>query len=306
MQAAVYRKEERGKVLRIEDVPAPAPKENEVLLKVHAASVNPLDWRMKKRRPGMDVAGEVVAAGSKVTQFKPGDAVFGTCLGSFAEYACAAEKALANKPANLSFAEAAAIPVAGLTALQGLRDIGKLQAGEKILINGGAGGVGTFAVQIAKAIGADVTAVCSTRNVDMVRELGASCVIDYTQEDFTKSEQKFDVVLDNVGNVPLAAIRRVMTRRGRCPMAGAPKTVPKVLRRLVEAFGRSVLLRHKFMFFIARIRQQDLAALCELIKAGKLKPMIDRCYPLSQAADALAYVEQGHARAKVVVRILDE
>ena len=210
MKAAVYTKTKSGKVLRITDIETPIPKDNEVLIKTRAASVNPLDWRLKSRRPGVDVAGEVVAVGKRVTQFKAGDAVFGTCRGAFAEYACTSESALVSKPVNLTFEQVACVPIAGLTALQALRDKGDLQPGQKVLINGAAGGIGTFAVQIAKSLGAEVTGVCGTRNVEMVRSLGADLVIDYTQEDFTNKGRYYDLVLDNVGNRTLSAFRRVM------------------------------------------------------------------------------------------------
>jgi len=214
MKAAVYIKAKSGKVLQIMDVETPIPKDNEVLIKVRAASVNPLDWRLKSRRPGVDVAGEVVAVGKRVTDFKPGDTVFGSCGGAFAEYACASESALVRKPENLTFEQAACAPIAGLTALQGLRDKGDIQPGQKVLINGAAGGIGTFAVQIAKSLGAEVTGVCSTRNVEMVRSLGADLVVDYRQEDFTDSGRHYDLLVDNVGNRTLSALRRVMTPLG--------------------------------------------------------------------------------------------
>jgi NADPH:quinone reductase-like Zn-dependent oxidoreductase len=301
MKAAVYTKTKSGKVLQIMDVETPIPRDNEVLLKVRAASVNPLDWRLKARRPGVDVAGEVVAVGKRVTQFKPKDAVFGTCRGAFAEYACTSEAALVSKPDNLSFEQAACVPIAGLTALQGLRDKGDLQPGQKVLINGAAGGVGTFAVQIAKSLGAEVTGVSSTRNVEMVRSLGADLVIDYTQQDFTNNGLHYDLLLDNVGNRTLSAFKRVMTPSGWCVMVGAPKELWAVIIRVLKALAWSPFLRQKFTFFIAKVNKDDLAALCELMKTGKVKPVIDKRYQLSDTADAIAYVEQGHARAKVVV-----
>lgn len=303
MKAAVYRKTSSGKILEIRDIETPAPKDNEVLIKVRAAAVNPLDWRMKSKRPGVDVAGEVEAVGKAVTRFRPGDRVLGIARGAFAEYACAAEGKLVAKPDNLTFEQAAAIPVAGLTALQGLRDKGRLQPGQRVLINGAGGGIGTFAVPIAKSMGAEVTGVCSRRNVEMVRSLGADHVIDYSREDFTASPERYDVLLDNVGNRPLSALRRVLTARGRCALAGAPKTFPAIFARVVKAFAWSPFLRQKFVFFIAKPNPDDLQALCELIKARKLTPAIDKTYPLSETGDALAYVETGHARAKVVVRI---
>jgi NADPH:quinone reductase-like Zn-dependent oxidoreductase len=301
MKAAVYTKMKSGKVLQIIDVETPIPNDNEVLIRVRAASVNPLDWRLKTRRPGVDVAGEVVAVGKRVSQFKPGDAVFGTCRGAFAEYACTSEAALVSKPDNLTFEQAACVPIAGLTALQGLRDKGDLQPGQKVLINGAAGGIGTFAVQIAKSLGAEVAGVCSTKNVEMVRSLGADLVVDYTREDFTNSGRHYDLLLDNVGNRTLSAFRRVMTPRGRCVMAGAPKELWAVITRVLKALAWSTFLRQKFTFFIANLKKDDLAALCEFMKTGKVTPMIDKRYQLSGTADAIAYVEQGHARAKVVV-----
>jgi NADPH:quinone reductase-like Zn-dependent oxidoreductase len=301
MKAAVYTKKKPGKVLGIRELEKPIPSDNEVLIKVHAASVNPLDWRMKSRRPGVDVAGQVEAVGRKVTRFKPGDAVFGTCKGAFAEYACASESTLVLKPDNVTFEQAASVPVAALTALQGLRDKGHLELGQKVLINGAAGGIGTFAVQIAKSFGADVTGVCSTKNVDMVRSLGADRVIDYTHDDFTHDGQRYDVLLDNVGNRPLSAFRRVLAPRGKCVMAGAPKQLWAVLARVLKAFAWSPFLRQKFTFFIAKVNKDDLTVLCELMKAEKMIPVIDKCYQLSETADAIAYVEQGHARAKVVI-----
>jgi NADPH:quinone reductase-like Zn-dependent oxidoreductase len=301
MKAAVYTKMKSGKVLQIMDVETPIPNDNEVLIRVRAASVNPLDWRLKTRRPGVDVAGEVVAVGKRVSQFKPGDAVFGTCRGAFAEYACTSEAALVSKPDNLTFEQAACVPIAGLTALQGLRDKGDLQPGQKVLINGAAGGIGTFAVQIAKSLGAEVAGVCSTKNVEMVRSLGADLVVDYTREDFTNSGRHYDLLLDNVGNRTLSAFRRVMTPRGRCVMAGAPKELWAVITRVLKALAWSLFLRQKFTFFIANLKKDDLAALCEFMKTGRVTPMIDKRYQLSGTADAIAYVEQGHARAKVVV-----
>ena len=301
MKAAVYTTTKAGKVLQILDVHRPTPKDNEALIKVHAASLNPLDWRLKSRRPGVDVAGEVVAVGKRVTQFKSGDTVFGTCRGAFAEYACASEATLVSKPENLTFEQAACVPIAGLTALQGLRDRGNLQPGQNVLINGAAGGVGTFAVQIAKSLGAEVTAVCSTGNVEMVRSLGADLVLDYTQRDFTNCGRHYDLLLDNVGNRTLSALRRVMTPRGRCVMVGAPKELWAVITRVLKALAWSAFLRQKFTFFIAKLKKDDLAVLCDLMKSGKVIPMIDKRYRLSHTDEAIAYVEQGHARAKVVV-----
>jgi NADPH:quinone reductase-like Zn-dependent oxidoreductase len=301
MKAAIYSKGRLGKVLEITDVEQPVPKDNEVLLRVRAASVNPLDWRMKSPRPGVDVAGQIVAVGRAVTQFKPGDAVFGAGRGTFAEYACAAETKLATKPDSVTFEQAAAVPIAGLTALQGLRDKGGLQPGQKVLINGAAGGIGTFAVQIAKSFGADVTGVCSTKNVELVRSLGADRVLDYTREDFTQDSQSYDLLLDNVGNRTLSAMKRVLGPNGKCIMAGAPKTLWAVFARIFKAVARSLFLRQKFTFFVAKIKRDDLTALCDLMRAEKLAPVIDRQYPLAESSAAIAYVEEGHARAKVII-----
>jgi NADPH:quinone reductase-like Zn-dependent oxidoreductase len=303
MRAAVYIKAKSGKVLEFKDLEQPIPKDNEVVLRVRAASVNPLDWRMKNERPGVDVAGEVVAVGKSVTQLKPGDAVFGTGKGVFAEYACAPESSLVVKPESMSFEQAASLPIAGLTALQGLRNKGHLQPGQKVLINGAAGGIGTFAVQIAKSFGANVTGVCSTKNVDLVRSLGADRVIDYTRDDFTQDGERFDMLLDNVGNRSLSEMRRVLTPNGKCIMAGAPKTLSGALSRILKAFAWSPFLRQKFTFFIAKMKKDDLMSLCRLVSAGKLTPSIDRLYPLSETAAAIAYVEEGHARAKVVITV---
>ena len=301
MKAAVYSKARSGKVLEMKDLEQPVPKDNEVVIRVRAASVNPLDWRMKSQRPGVDVSGQVTVVGGSVTQFKPGDAVFGICKGAFAEYACAPEAKLVRKPESLSFDQAAAVPVAGLTALQGLRDKGHLQPGQNVLINGAAGGIGTFAVQIAKSFGANVTGVCSTKNVELVRSLGADRVIDYTRDDFTQDSERYDLLLDNVGNRRLSAMRRVLGPSGKCVMAGAPKELWAVFARLFKAFVWSPFLRQKFTFFIAKINRDDLTTLCELINAGKLTPAIDRRYPLAETAGAIAYAEQGHARAKIVI-----
>jgi len=301
MKAAVYTKVKPGKVLEIKDLEQPVPKDNEVVLRVRAASVNPLDWRRKTERPGVDVAGEVVATGRTVTQFKPGDAVFGAGKGAFAEYACAREDKLALKKDSVSFEQAAAVPIAGLTALQALRDKGRLQPGQKVLINGAAGGIGTFAVQIAKSLGANVTGICSTKNVELVRSLGADRVIDYTRGDFTQDSERYDLLLDNVGNRPLLAMKRVLSPNGMCVMTGAPKEIWAVFARLLKAYAWPPFLKQKFKFFIANINRDDLTTFSELIKAGKVKPVIDRRYPLTQTGEAIGYVEEGHARAKVLI-----
>jgi NADPH:quinone reductase-like Zn-dependent oxidoreductase len=303
MRAAIYTKTKSGKVLEIRDLEQPVPKDNEVVIRVRAASVNPLDWRLKSHRPGVDVAGEVVSVGERVKHFKAGDAVFGVAKGAFAECATTREKNLILKPENMSFDQAAAVPIAGLTALQGIRDKARVQPGQKLLINGAAGGVGTFAVQIAKAYGANVTGVCSTKNVELVRSLGADRVVDYTRDDFTEDGEHYDLIVDNVGNRAISALRRVLRPNGKCVMIGASKQIWPMIRGMLELLVRSLVLRQDIKFFIAKINQGDLTAICELIKSGKVTPVIDRCYPLSEAASAIAYVEEGHARGKVVITL---
>jgi NADPH:quinone reductase-like Zn-dependent oxidoreductase len=315
-------------VVEVNDLDKPVPRDNEVLIKVRAASVNPLDWKtmtagpyiirllLGLRKPkikqlGVDVAGQVEAVGRNVTQFKPGDAVFGTCRGAFAEYACTCQSAklmksaLVMKPDNVTFEQAAAAPVAALTALQGLRDKGRIQPGQKVLINGAAGGVGTFAVQIAKSFGTDVTGVCGTRNVDMVRSIGADRVIDYTQEDFTKGEQRYDLLFDNVGNHSLSACRRVLNPKGILIMVGAPNDVRVIdlLARLIGALVLSPFVSQKLITFIARSNEEDLTIVGELMATGKVTPVIDRRYRLSEIPEALRYLEEGHARGKVAITL---
>ncbi|MGI9100988.1 MAG: NAD(P)-dependent alcohol dehydrogenase [Terriglobales bacterium] len=322
MKAIVYASAGSPDAVRCEEIQKPTPGDGEVLIKVRAASVNPADWRVltappairrvmfrigkaKVKRPGYDVAGQVEAVGANVTRLKPGDEVFGVCHGAFAEYACTAETKLAIKPPGVTFEQAASVPIAAVTALQGLRDHAHLQPGQNVLINGAAGGVGTFSVQIAKSLGAQVTGVCSTGNVEMVRSLGADRVIDYTREDFTQDAQRYDVILDNVGNRSLSACRRVMKPNGICVMAGAPKEFWIILARMLQAPVVSWLGSRKFIFFIARIKSEDLGILGELMAAGTVTPIIDRRYPLSQVAEALRYLETGHARAKVVISVSD-
>jgi NADPH:quinone reductase-like Zn-dependent oxidoreductase len=282
MKAAVYSKTKAGKVLEIRDLDQPLPNENEVVLRVRAASVNPLDWRIKSERPGVDVAGEIVGMGKNVTQFKPGDAVFGAAKGGFAEYACAGQSKVARKPEGVSFEQAASVPIAGLTAFQALRDKAHLGAGQKVLINGAAGGVGTFAVQIAKSLGANITGVCSTKNVELVRSLGADRVIDYTRADFTEDRERYDLLLDNVGNRKLSAMKRLLRPNGRCVIVGAPKKMAAVFTWIIKVFARSWLLRENLKFLIANINGDDLTTFAGLITAGQVTPVIDRRYPLSK------------------------
>ena len=261
----------------------------------------------KDTRLGVDVAGQVEAVGRNVTQFKPGDAGFGTCKGAFAEYVCASEAALVMKPDNVTFEQAASVPIAALTALQGLRlggfgDNGQIQAKQKVLINGASGGVGTFAVQIAKSFGAEVTGVCSTRNVEMVRSIGAKHVIDYTQEDFTKSGQHYDLILDCVGNHSLSAHRRVLNPNGACVVAGA-KGLWDFLTRALVAPVLSRLVSQKFVIFIAKLNKEDLTIMRELMATGKVTPVIDRRYSLSEVPEAIRYLEKRHTRGKVVITL---
>jgi len=256
-------------------------------------------------RPGVDASGEVEAVGRNVTQFKPGDKVFGACRGAFAEYACTGESKVAMKPAGVTFEQAASVNVAGLTALQGLRDKGKIQPGSKVLINGAAGGVGTFAVQIAKAFGAHVTGVCSTRNIEMVRSIGADEVVSYTRSDFTTSNQRYDLILDCVGNHSFSECRRVLNPAGRFVMIGAPHELSAIglLAPMIKTALLSALVSQKAIMFIAKSSQDDLILLGELIVAGKLKPIIESRYSLSDAANAIRIVEEGHARGKVLITL---
>src|SRR5437773_3798236 len=312
--------------LKFQEIEKPTPADDQLLIKVRAASVNPLDWHFiegtpyfmramgvglrkpKDTRLGVDFAGTVEAVGKNVTQFKPGDEVFGGRGGAFAEYVCPrADRAVALKPANITFEQAASVNIAGITALQALRDKGKVQAGQKVLINGASGGVGTFAVQIAKSLDADVTGVCSTRNVDLVRSLGADHVIDYTKEDFTKSGQRYDVILDNVGTQPLVSFRRVLIPKGKYVMigGGGPNDQGLIgpLFRPIQAMLLSPFVSQEMGMFIADTNQKDLAVLADLMQSGKVKPVIDRTYKLSEVPAAIAYLEQGHARGKVVITV---
>src|SRR5215813_10011282 len=304
MKAIVVSKYGPPDVLKCEEVEKPTATDDEVVLKVRAASVNPLDRMVtgkpyfirllaglrkpKDTRLGRDVAGQVESVGRNVTRFKPGDAVFGTCRGAFAEYACASESKLAIKPNKVTFEQAASAPVAALTALQGLRDKGQIQAGQKVLINGAAGGVGTFAVQLARLFGANVTGVCSTTNVDMVRSIGADRVIDYTQNDFTKSGERYDLFLDCVGNHSLSACRRVLNPKGTLVMVGAPDDGRAIalIARMIEALVWSRFGAKKMIFFIARMNTKDLTAVGEFMSAGKVTPVIGKSYRLTDAREA--------------------
>jgi NADPH:quinone reductase-like Zn-dependent oxidoreductase len=306
-------------VLGLRETEKPVLVDDGVLVRVRAASLNRADWyglvgmpyigrvalglrKPKSRLVGTDFAGTVEAVGREVTQFRPGDEVFGARTGALAEYVCV-RGAVAPKPANVSFEEAAAVPVAAITALQGLRDKGQLQPGQKVLINGASGGVGTFAVQIAKALDAEVTAVCSTRNVDRARSLGADHVIDYTQEDFTRSDQRYDVILDVAGSRSWSECVRVLNRRAILVIVGAPKGggLMGPLGHIVKVRLAAVPGGRKATFFIAKLNKPDLAALGELLEAGKLTPVVERRYELGESADAFRYLGEGHAQGKLVI-----
>ena len=322
MKAIVIEKYGSPDVLQFKEVERPTPKDNQVLVRVQAASANPLDWHLMRGEPfiarlmgtgllkpksskvGADVAGRVEAVGKDVTQFKPGDEVFGTCNGSFAEYACAREDRLALKPANVSFEEAAAIPVAATTALQGLRNKGQIQPGQKVLVNGASGGVGTFAVQIAKSYGTEVTGVCSTRNLDLVRKIGADHVVDYTQEDFTKNEQqRYDLIFDAVGNRSVSDYKRALKPGGTCAVAGF-SSMPRMFEHSALGPLMSKTGNKKVGGMgMAKINQNDLVFLKQLVETQKVRPVIDRRYPLSETADAIRYLEAGHAQGKVVIAV---
>jgi NADPH:quinone reductase-like Zn-dependent oxidoreductase len=262
----------------------------------------------KDTRVGVDFAGTVEAVGKNVTNFKPGDEVFGGRGGAFAEYVCPrANRAVALKPANITFEQAASVNIAGITALQAIRDKGKVEAGQKVLINGASGGVGTFAVQIAKSFGADVTGVCSAHNADLVRSLGADHVIDYTKEDFTKGNQRYDVILDNVANHSLSECRRVLTPKGKYVMIGGGGANEQgfigVMARPLKAMVLSPFISQQMGMMMSDANQKDLMVLADMMQSGKLKPVIDRTYKLDQVPDAIRYVEQGHARGKVIIAV---
>ena len=323
MKAMVHRCYGAPEVLKLEDIAKPVPAADEVLVRVHAASVNPLDWHYMRGKPyimrmgvgfgapdntrlGVDFAGKVEAVGSAVTRFKPGDEVFGGRFGAFAEYVSVhQDRALALKPANLTFEQAASVPIAAITALQALRDKGRLQARQKVLINGASGGVGTFAVQIAKSFGAEVTGVCSTRNVSLVRSLGADHVVDYTQEDFTRSGRHYDLIVDAVGSHSLLDYRRVLNPKGILVIVGG-SSKGEWIGFMVTPLGAVVMspfTSQKFLPFLAELNREDLAILGNLVQAGKVTPVIDRTYTLKELPAAIAYLEEGHARGKVVITV---
>ncbi len=323
MKAVVRTKYGSPDVLQLQEVEKPAPMDNAVLIKVQAASVNAADWHLLRADPflvrlmgegllkpkykilGADVAGRVETVGRNVTQFQPGDEVFGDLAacdwGSFAEYVCASDNALALKPANLTFEEAASVPLAAMTALQGLRDKGKIQRGQKVLINGASGGVGTYAVQIAKSFGAEVTAVCSTRKLEMVRSIGADKVIDYTQEDFTQNGQCYDLILAANGYHPIFDYRRALSPKGIYVMAGG--SMAQMFEALLLGPWISMIGSKKMGSLTAKSNHKDLVFMKELLEARKVVPVIDRCYSLSEVPEAIRYLEEGHAHGKVVITL---
>lgn len=318
MKAIVHTQYGPPDVLQFTEVATPTPGDDEVLIRIYAASVNPLDRYVMRGAPlirlipglrtpkhkviGADIAGRVEAVGRHVKQFQPGDAVFGAKgVGGFAEYVCAIEDKLARKPANTLFEEAAAVPVAAITALQGLRDKGRIQPGHKVLVVGASGGVGTFAVQIAKSFGAEVTAVCSTRNVHIARSIGADHVIDYTQEDFTRSGQRYDLIMGANAHNSIFDYRRALARGGIYVVVGGG--LVQILQAMLLAPLLSMVSSKKTRFFIARMNQKDLIFLKDLLEAGKVVPIIDRRYPLSDTAEAVRYLEEGHAQGKIVITV---
>jgi NADPH:quinone reductase-like Zn-dependent oxidoreductase len=324
MKAIVYRKNGPPDVLSVEEMEKPTPGAPEVLIKVCAAAVNPLDWHMMKggpalmrllmgggkvKHPGVDVAGVVEAVGPGVTQFEPGDAVFGCCKGAFAEYAIAAESALAAKPGSVSFEEAAAAPIAALTALQGLRNKGNIQAGQHVLINGASGGVGTYAVQFATIFGAHVTGVCSARNAELVRSLGAERTIDYAQEDFTDGSTRYDMIFDLAGNHSFSASKRVLTPQGILVGGGildGPKSMLVMLGGLLATLLQSQFSRQKFTTFMAKANREDLTLIGDLLASGKLKSIIEKRYRLNEVPEALRYQGTWRVRGKLVICVATE
>lgn len=303
-------------LLRLAEIDEPGVKDDDVLVRVHAAALNAGDCFSMRGSPwlvrpivgfpkpknhvlGWDIAGRVAAVGEQVQRFQSGDEVYGSCHGALAEFACAPQDSFAAKPAHLSFEQAAAVPTAALTALQGLRDAGKLRSGHKVLINGASGGVGTFAVQIAKALGAEVSGVCSSRNVEMVQSIGADQVIDYTKQDFAQSEQRYDLILDNVANRSLADLRRSLAPHGVI----IPNSGHGGMSYVFKTFLLSLFMRQHGRLFVSNVNSRDLEFVSELVEAGKVTPVIDRTYPLSESAEALRYLEQGHAQGKVIITV---
>ncbi len=322
MRAIQYTKYGSPDVLQLKEVEKPTPNEDEVLIKIHAASLNAYDWHFltadiflirlmggglfkpQDPRLGADMAGRIEAVGRNVKQFQPGDEVFGMVKGAFAEYACAPESSLAWKPINASFDQAAALPMAAITALQGLRDEGQIQAGQKVLIHGASGGVGTFAVQIAKSFGAEVTAVCSTRNLEQACSIGADHVIDYTRDDFTKNGEFYDLILVANGNRSIHEYKRSLKPNAICVLVGGGSgSIVSLLTGMLLEWWISKTEGKKISSFLARINQKDLTYVKELFESNEVKPVIDRRYPLSEAAEALRYLGEGHARGKIIITL---
>jgi len=321
MKAIVRHKYGSSEVLKFVETEKPAPKENQVLIKVRAASINSYDWRNMRAVPflvrtnggllkpkdirlGADIAGIVEAIGSKVSMFKPGDEVYGgVSMGGYAEYVCASEKSLALKPSNISFEEAAATPMAALTALQGLRDKGKIQPGQKVLVNGASGGVGTFAVQIAKNFGAEVTGVCSTRNLDMARSIGADHVIDYTKEDFSKNGQKYDLIFDVAANRSVFAYKRVLAPKGKYVLAGFSSMFQMIHILLLGPQLAKADNQEIGMMGMASTNNTDLTFISGLLESHKVVPVIDKTYPLNETAQALRHFEEEHAQGKIIISV---
>jgi len=322
MKTIIYTKYGPPEVLQLKEVEKPAPKENEVLVKVIAASANPADWHVirgepkfarlafglfkpKNIIPGIDIAGKVEAIGKSVKEFQQGDEVFGDCGwgGAFSEYVCVTENRLVPKPSNISFEEAASVFVAGISALQGLRDKGNIQSGQRVLINGASGGVGTFAVQLAKYFGAEVTGVCSTRNLELVRSIGADMVIDYTKEDFTNNTQKYDLIIDNVANRSVSDLKRSLNPKGICVIIGFSSLSRMFQHMLLGPLASMIGNKKIGGLGTAKPNKKDLDFLRELLESSKIKPVIDRRYPLSEVPEAIRYLEEGHARGKVVITI---
>lgn len=323
MKAIVYDQYGPPDVLKYQDIENPIPADDQVLIQIRASSVNPYDWHSirgtpslirlfaglrapKSRHLGADVAGVVEAVGRNITSLKPGDEVFGTAKGSFAEYACASQSTLALKPENLTCEQAASVPIAGITALQGLRDKGKVLPGQHVLINGAAGGVGTFAVQIAKSLQAHVTAVCSTRNIELVRSIGADNVIDYTREYFIQAAPRYDVFFDLVGNHPLPACLRVLEPRGiyiGCGGGGPDRKSIELVGSMLHSLLRGPFTSRKMPGLLAKVNTADLNALADLMRSGKVTPVLDRTYALKETAEAIRYIEQCHARGKVPITV---
>ena len=319
MKAIVYTKYGSPDILELKELEKPIPKDDEVLIKICAASVNPLDWHFMRGTPfflrimtglfkpkitrlGRDIAGKVESVGGGVTRFKQGDEVFGSCTGAFAEYVCTSELKLVLKPDNVSFEQAACVNVAALTALQGLRDKGQIKSGQKVLINGAAGGVGTFAVQIAKVFNTEVTAVCSKNKIDMVRSIGADHVIDYTKEDFTETGQHYDIFLDCFANRSLFACKRVLKAGGiYIPIGGPGNSLISILISSITAMVLSWFVSQKFTNFLTKINTEDLSYMGELLASDKVKSIIGKRYSLSEAPEAIRYIEEGHAKGKVVI-----